>query len=91
MDLYISDEHLEALYEDFGRGEKNHIVLIEEMAELTKALTKRLRYGDTLPIHTSLIEEMAHVYICLEAIAKLEGVTEDELQMEIYMKEKENV
>ena len=88
MNLNISKEHMDALYKDFGRGTNNHILLIEEMAELTKALTKRMRYGDTLPTHLSLVEEMAHVYICLEAVAQLEGITEDELQMEIYLKEK---
>ena len=31
MDLYISEEHLEALYEEFGRGNDNYILLIEEM------------------------------------------------------------
>ena len=87
MDLYISEEHLEALYEDFGRGNDNYILLIEEMSELAKALTKRIRYPDKEGITDSIIEEMAHVYICLEAVARLEGITKDDIQFEIYKKE----
>ena len=87
MDLYISEEHLETLYEEFGRGNDNYILLIEEMSELAKALTKRIRYPDKEGITDSIIEEMAHVYICLEAVARLEGITEDDIQFEIYKKE----
>lgn len=87
MDLYISEEHLETLYEEFGRGNDNYILLIEEMSELAKALTKRIRYPDKEEITDSIIEEMAHVYICLEAVARLEGITEDDIQFEIYKKE----
>ena len=87
MDLYISEEHLEALYEEFGRSNDNYILLIEEMSELAKALTKRIRYPDKEEITDSIIEEMAHVYICLEAVARLEGITEDDIQFEIYKKE----
>ena len=90
MDLYISEEHLETLYEEFGRGNDNYILLIEEMSELAKALTKRIRYPDKEEITDSIIEEMAHVYICLEAVARLEGITEDDIQFEIYKKEKIN-
>ena len=87
MDLYISEEHLEALYEEFGRGNDNYILLIEEMSELAKALTKRIRYPGKGEITDSIIEEMAHVYICLEAVARLEGISEDDIQFEIYKKE----
>lgn len=87
MDLYISEEHLETLYEEFGRGNDNYILLIEEMSELAKALTKRIRYPDKEEITDSIIEEMAHVYICLEAVARLEGITEGDIQFEIYKKE----
>lgn len=87
MDLYISEEHLETLYEEFGRGNDNYILLIEEMSELAKALTKRIRYPDKEEITDSIVEEMAHVYICLEAVARLEGITEDDIQFEIYKKE----
>lgn len=87
MDLYISEEHLETLYEEFGRGNDNYILLIEEMSELAKALTKRIRYPNKEEITDSIIEEMAHVYICLEAVARLEGITEDDIQFEIYKKE----
>lgn len=87
MDLYISEEHLETLYEEFGRGNDNYILLIEEMSELAKALTKRIRYPNKEEITESIIEEMARVYICLEAVARLEGITEDDIQFEIYKKE----
>lgn len=87
MDLYISEEHLETLYEEFGRGNDNYILLIEEMSELAKALAKRIRYPNKEEITDSIIEEMAHVYICLEAVARLEGITEDDIQFEIYKKE----
>ena len=87
MDLYISEEHLETLYEEFGRGNDNYILLIEEMSELAKALTKRIRYPNKEEITDSIIEEMAHVYICLETVARLEGITEDDIQFEIYKKE----
>lgn len=65
-------------------GEKAQmIVAIEEMSELTKALTKDMR-GSINKDH--ITEEMADVYICLEQLKIIHGITDDALDMWIRWK-----
>lgn len=72
--------------EHFG-AEKQMVVLIEELAELTQAATKWLRIqqqGQTVrksegEVMENLIEELADVSIMTEQIKHLLGVSEKEL------------
>ncbi len=52
------------------------MVAIEEMSELTKELSKQKRgKGD----REHIIEEIADVYICLEMLEQMNGITREEL------------
>lgn len=52
------------------------MVAIEEMSELTKELSKQKRgKGD----RAHIIEEIADVYICLEMLEQMNGITREEL------------
>lgn len=62
--------------------------LIEEMAELTKALNKLWRYenacfnGDVYKLKHDIIEEIADVEICLEYVKYLLGCDDSSQQIE---------
>lgn len=59
--------------------EKQLIVAIEELSELTKELTKILRGKGN---KTRLVEEIADCYICLEQIRIIKKITNNELKNE---------
>lgn len=50
-------------------SEKNTICCIEEMSELTKVLTKKLRQSEKFNIE-SLTEELAHVLLLCDVLIK---------------------
>ena len=56
---------------------RNHQMLLamEELAELTQAISKYMRYGDTEP----LMEEYADVEVMLEQIRQLFQIDDDEV------------
>lgn len=62
--------------------------LIEEMAELTKAINKLWRYenacfnGDVYKLKHDIIEEIADVEICLEYVKYLLGCDDSSQQIE---------
>ena len=67
----MDDLHRIALH--YGYSSQSHI-LIEEMAELTKAIIKKQRartLRDHLQAYENIIEEIADVEICLEQIKYL--------------------
>lgn len=83
--LTISNTFVRSIIERFG-DESQSIVMIEEMAELQKELTKFLRgKGD----FDHLCEEISHVYISLEMIMSVHGVTKNDIQAKIDEKIKE--
>lgn len=51
------------------------LVAMEELAELTQAISKYLRYGDTEP----LLEEFTDVLIMLEQIRQMLKIEDDEV------------
>lgn len=55
-------------------------VIIEELAELTQAITKIMRYGLKDGLHENLVEEIADVYIVLEELKKLQNVNEKDIE-----------
>lgn len=78
----MNKEVLQAAIDEWG-VENQTIVAIEEMAELTKELTKSLRGID----HTAgITEEMADVYIMLEQVKMMYGVDESALQKMVDQK-----
>ena len=72
------------------------IITIEELGELTQALTKYLRYmfyddslrKDRIEIQEMIMEELADVEICLEKIKKLLWIEETDINIIKEYKEK---
>lgn len=99
--ISISERHLESLYKDCGGlFRQQACILTEELSELSKELMKAVRYYDEsrriylgleeqyVPSNKEQItEEMAHVYICMAAVAKQTGITENDIQKFITLKE----
>lgn len=63
------------IVEKFGK-EKQTIIAMEEMAELTKELSKNLRGADN---RMQILEEMADVEICMSEIRLMHGIQLNEL------------
>lgn len=59
-------------------SEKSTICCIEEMSELTKVLTKKMRKSPKFNIN-DLTEELAHVLLMCGAIAKEHGIKEEDI------------
>lgn len=89
--IYMTDEHLYALFEDYiAQDLHGYMALIEEMSELTKALCKYNRIDDfdddTPELYSNIIEEIAHVLICIKAICVEICITPEEIQEQIKAK-----
>ena len=99
IDISISEEHLDKLYSEIGYTfSENACVLSEELSELNKELMKLCRHRHSATTYTQIldaiqeykphvIEEMAHVYICMEAIKKILYIDDMDIQKEIDEKE----
>lgn len=59
-------------------SEKNTVCCIEEMSELTKVLTKKLRKSEKFN-KEDLTEELAHVLLMCGAIAWEHGISDDDI------------
>lgn len=102
--IFVSEDHLKALYKDCGGlFNQQACILTEELSELSKELMKAVRYynesrriylGDEehyIPNNReSILEEMAHVYICIAAVAKQMNVSDEEIEKYIRYKENRN-
>ena len=72
------------------------IITIEELSELTQALTKYLRYmfyddslrKDRIEIQEMIMEELADVELCLDKFKKLMCIEETDINMIKEYKEK---
>lgn len=91
--LHISDEHMDAvdrLYGDswFSIPEGT----VEELSELITAISKWKRY-DALDQYGSnidnVIEEIAHVIICIRCLCRRYNIFPEEIQAKIIQKDKE--
>lgn len=60
-----------------------YIVTMEELAELQKEISKKARRGGN---NSDLLQELADVYICLEYVRALTGITEEEVYRAIDVK-----
>lgn len=102
IDITITPEHLEKLYLENGFCyTENAELLSEEMSELNKELIKLIRKRkkcaivelENIPIiiseaKPSIAEEMAHVYICMEAVKDILGIKGADIQYYIDKKER---
>lgn len=102
IDITITPEHLEKLYWENGFCyTENAELLSEEMSELNKELIKLIRKRkkcamvelENIPIiiaeaKPSIAEEMAHVYICMEAVKDILGIKGADIQYYVDKKER---
>lgn len=94
-DIFVSQEHLCLLHGEFQTDMDKLMLLSEECAELIQACQKMYRglnspitnNSDYDKLHKSLTEEMAHVLICIEAVAYDYEVSARDIQKEIDTKE----
>lgn len=85
----ILDQSIEKLHNDeidMIKGFRNIIIILEELGELNKELTKALRDKED---RIGIIEETADVLICIEYIKKIFNITEREINNAIYVKANE--
>lgn len=85
----ILDQSIEKLHNDeidMIKGFRNIIIILEELGELNKELTKALRNKQD---RIGIIEETADVLICIEYIKKIFNITEREINNAIYVKANE--
>lgn len=83
--IHISDKHLEALREEYDyKVRLSEVGLMEECSELIQALSKRIRANN--PNKDNIIEEMAHVIICIRLVCLQLNISPDAIQQEIYKK-----
>lgn len=64
-----------------------NLILIEEMSELTKELLKKRRILIGNDNREQIIEEMAHVYISLDVVRTILGISDDEINHQVELKE----
>ena len=65
---------------------KQHIIVMEELAELIQQVSKYLRYGETKYNRTALLEEMADVAIGLEMLRYMHNIPEYEFADAVQVK-----
>lgn len=69
------------IYSDVNEfwGDKMPMMAMEEMAELTHAISKVERKGLSEDLRKNVIEEISDVYISIRAIMERYGITEEEI------------
>lgn len=87
--IYIAPEHIKAWRGEFHTLTMEEISLIEEMAELTKAISKLYRKENSSiadECKAAVTEEMAHVIISIKGLAYYLGINQEDIQAEIKKK-----
>lgn len=72
----MNEEIIEAAIKKYGVVMQT-VVAIEEMSELTKELTKALRGKENIE---GIVEELADVYIMLNQVQMMFGISDDRVQ-----------
>ena len=65
------------------RGHRNLIIVMEELSELQKEVSKELRGKGQ---YHDILQELADVYICIEYIQEICDISDDELAKAINVK-----
>lgn len=91
--IEIPDSHIDQYIELFGSDAFKQIdILQEECAELIKALSKYKRgfglftYKDTIDPIDNVIEELTHVAISSEIVARLLNINKEDIEREVNRK-----
>lgn len=88
-EIYIATDHLEAWAKEYNNLTLKEMSLIEEMSELTQAISKAYRHAPTKSYSectNPIKEEMAHVLISLKGLAWGLGIRPEDIQAEIEKK-----
>ena len=88
-EIYIATDHFEAWAKEFNNIPMKEMSLIEEMSELTQAISKYYRNIDFTKKDDcvdAIKEEMAHVLISLKGLAWGIGIRPEDIQAEIEKK-----
>lgn len=65
------------------RGHRNLIIVTEELAELSKEVSKALRGKEDI---NAILEESADVVLCIKYIQEIFGISDDELNRAVSVK-----
>lgn len=87
--IYIADDHRKAWEKEFHSLSLKEMSLIEEMSELTQAISKAYRHAGEQSYDECvdpIKEEMAHVLISLKGLAWGLGIVPEDIQAEIQKK-----
>ena len=89
--IHMSYQHMKGYDLDYNTRTLKMIALVEECSELQQALTKMYKAQDQAyhsggDSRANVVEEMAHVMICIKCLADDLGITADDIQQEIYKK-----
>lgn len=88
-EIYIATDHLEAWAKEYNNLPMKEMSLIEEMSELTQAISKYYRNIDFTKRDDcvdAIKEEIAHVLISLKGLAWGLGIRPEDIQAEIQAK-----
>lgn len=88
-EIYIADDHRKAWAKEYNSLTLKEMSLIEEMSELTQAISKAYRHGAEKSYSECvdpIKEEMAHVLISLKGLAEHLGISQEDIQAEIEKK-----
>lgn len=83
MEININKEIVSKSLDTYGNGIQL-VVCMEELSELTQAISKEIRGKDN---RNNLVEEMADVIICLEILKQIFAVTNVELEEWVKFKQ----
>lgn len=78
------NDKIEKILKHYG-NENQMLVAIEEMSELTKALTKSMRIDAGVTMH-EIEEEIADVQLCLKVLCFIFGIEEKDIDEDIEKK-----
>ena len=81
--IRTSEEFSRRVLADNGWNEDD--VVIEELSELIKAITKSRRFGDDM-YRTSIIEELGDCYVCMLHLQVSRNITDEEINEAINRK-----
>lgn len=82
LNIIFSDALIDEMLNKYGT-EKQSVILIEEMSELTKELVKQIREKDN---YDCLVEEMAHVMLSLSVVARVLDIKTSDVEDRLHMK-----
>lgn len=85
--MEVNKEIVARSLEAYGNGIQL-VVCMEELSELTQAISKEMRGKDN---RRNLVEEMADVIICLEILKQVFEITDEDIDSWIKYKQERNL